>query len=83
LSRSEDKEKTKGKISKTTFRREDKSWRANSKPEYPEEDTELEALMLIINQQFKCNVCSIASSIYSPECNSCGEANPHPATQSH
>ena len=83
MSRPDDKEKTKGKSSKTTFRREDKSWRANSKPDYSEQDDELEDLMLRINQQFKCKLCSVISSIYSPECNSCGEKNPNPAIQAH
>ena len=83
MSRPEDKEKTKGKSSKTTFRREDKSWRANSKPTYDEEEDELEELMLKINQQFKCNACGFISSIFMPECNSCGEANPNPAIQTH
>lgn len=72
--------KKKGK--KTTFKREDKSWRANQKPEHDTQD-EMEELMLKFNQQFKCKKCQGISSIYAPECTLCGEPNPYPATQTH
>ena len=72
--------KKKGK--KTTFKSEDKSWRANQKPEHDTQD-EMEELMLKFNQQFKCKKCQGISSIYALECTLCGEANPYPATQTH
>jgi hypothetical protein len=86
LTRPEDQERDRHKSKKgkkTTFKREDKSWRANQKSHNPNAEEDMEDLMLKFNQQFKCKSCQGISSIYAPECTTCGEPNPHPATHTH
>ena len=81
----QDRDRHKGKKNgkKTTFEREDKSWRANQKNHNPNAEDEMEDLMLRFNQQYKCKKCQGISSIYAPECTTCGEPNPHPSTHTH
>ena len=74
LTRPEDQDRDRHKSKKgkkTTFKREDKSWRANQKSHNPNAEEDMEDLMLKFNQQFKCKSCQGISSIYAPECTLC------------